>query len=156
MRREKTRRRLSFPSLHPHSLRVRFDERYPIEAPEVTFIVSVVCLFWGWNRAAHKNDDVFFNHPPPPPPLPIQPPAPVHPHVFSVGHICADILYTGSGGAYSPALTISKLCLAIRSMLASATVREPPADDEAYSARVRAAGGRSPKKTFWHFHDDKA
>lgn len=84
------------------------------------------------------------------------PPAPVHPHIFSVGHICMDLLYTGPGGAYSPALTVSKLCLALRSMLASATSREPPADDAAYTARVRAAGGRSPKETQWLFHDDKA
>lgn len=68
----------------------------------------------------------------------------------------ADLLYTGHGGAYSPALTVAKLMLAIRSMLASATVREPPADDAAYSARIRAAGGRSPKETQWLFHDDKA
>lgn len=39
----------------------------------------------------------------------------------SNGHICLDILYDGQNGAWSPALTISKLCLSLRSMLASNT-----------------------------------
>lgn len=79
-----------------------------------------------------------------------------HTHLLPPTHPTADLLYTGHGGAYSPALTVSKLCLAIRSMLASATAREPPADDAAYSARIRSAGGRSSKLTQWLFHDDKA
>jgi ubiquitin-conjugating enzyme E2 W len=66
-----------------------------------------------------------------------------------------DLLYTGSGGAYSPALTVAKLCLALRSMLASATAKEAPADDRAYSERARVSG-RGPKATQWLFHDERA
>ena len=36
------------------------------------------------------------------------PPAPVHPHIYSNGHICLDILYDSSNGGWSPALTINK------------------------------------------------
>lgn len=39
----------------------------------------------------------------------------------SNGHICLDILYDGQNGGWSPALTINKVCLSLRSMLASNT-----------------------------------
>lgn len=49
------------------------------------------------------------------------PPAPIHPHIYSNGHICLDILYDGRNGGWSPALTISKVIISLRSMLASST-----------------------------------
>lgn len=64
----------------------------------------------------------------------------------------ADILYDGPNGAWSPALTISKLCLTLRSMLASNADRSRPAGDADYCRRV---GGRSPKLTQWRFDDDR-
>lgn len=43
------------------------------------------------------------------------------PASHSNGHICLDILYDGQNGGWSPALTINKVCLSLRSMLASNT-----------------------------------
>lgn len=55
-------------------------------------------------------------------------------------------------GGWSPALTINKLCLSLRSMLASNTDKRRPHGDAEYCQRV---GNRSPKLTRWNFDDDK-
>ncbi|KAJ3315495.1 hypothetical protein HDV04_003037 [Boothiomyces sp. JEL0838] len=73
-------------------------------------------------------------------------PVPVHPHIYSNGHICLSILYDH----WSPALTVESVCLSIQSMLSSCTVLEPPPDDARY---VRTAP-QSSKKSKWNFHDD--
>lgn len=73
---------------------------------------------------------------------------PIHSHVYSNGHICLDLLYDG----WSPAITISNVCLSIISMLASATEKTPPDGNKQY---VTMVGNASPKKTRWDFHDDK-
>jgi ubiquitin-protein ligase len=79
-----------------------------------------------------------------PPEVTFVPPSPVHPHIYSNGHICLDILYDGHNGGWSPALTINKVALSLRSMLASNTDRRRPPGDADYCARMR---GRSPKET---------
>lgn len=109
------------------------------------------------------------------------PPSPVHPHIYSNGHVCLDILYDGRNGGWSPALTINKLCLSLRSMLASNNdkvspmtvsksqhhdvkmqkqsfdwsyffdMQKRPAGDRDYCNRTQ---GRSPKDTRWDFDDD--
>eukprot|EP00887_Chlorella_sp_A99_P007130 scaffold2.g7130.t1 len=93
-------------------------------------------------------------------------PTPVHPHIYSNGHICLDILYDGHDGGWSPALTINKaseqqegaegaaggcrVALSLRSMLASNTDKRRPPGDREYCARTH---GRSPKETRWSFED---
>ncbi|MFS7972361.1 putative ubiquitin-conjugating enzyme E2, ubiquitin-conjugating enzyme/RWD [Helianthus anomalus] len=77
------------------------------------------------------------------------PPAPLHPHIYSNGHICLDILYD----SWSPAMTVSSVCISILSMLSSSTSKQRPTDDERYVKNCR--NGRSPKETRWWFHDDK-
>ena len=102
-------------------VKVLFSSEYPIEPPEVTFL--------------EMNGST----------------VPLHPHVYSNGHICLDILYNGRDGGWSPALTIKKVMLSLLSMLSTNTVRERPKDDSVYCL---AARGRSPSKTGWVFHDD--
>ena len=81
------------------------------------------------------------------------PPAPVHPHIYTNGHICLDILYdSGPHAAWSPALTIASVCRSLHSMLANAPERALPPGNDAYVASV---GSRSSKATQWAFHDDK-
>ncbi|KAL7423426.1 hypothetical protein Q5752_001006 [Cryptotrichosporon argae] len=98
------------------ALRIRFGERYPIESPVVTFIV----------------DDMY------------QPP--VHPHVYSNGHICASIL----GEEWSPVLNAISICITMQSMLASCKKKERPQGNDSYVRRAPA----NPKLTRWQYDDD--
>lgn len=72
---------------------------------------------------------------------------PIHPHVYSNGHICLSIL----GDGWSPALRVDSICMSIVSMLSSCVKKEPPEDDSRYTLM---AGSRSPKQTKFAYHDD--
>ncbi|KAG0500601.1 hypothetical protein HPP92_000673 [Vanilla planifolia] len=63
------------------------------------------------------------------------PPAPLHPHIYSNGHICLDILYD----SWSPAMTVSSVCISILSMLSSSTVKQRPEDNDRYVRNSSAA-----------------
>mmetsp|Transcript_3273 Transcript_3273/g.3434 ORF Transcript_3273/g.3434 Transcript_3273/m.3434 type:complete len:149 (+) Transcript_3273:229-675(+) len=73
----------------------------------------------------------------------LPPSIPVHPHVYSNGHICLNIL----GDDWSPALTVRAVCVSILSMLSSNTKRERPPDDAQYNRT-------NPKDTKFSYHDD--
>lgn len=71
---------------------------------------------------------------------------PVHPHVYSNGHICLSILTED----WSPALSVESVCLSIISMLASAKEKKRPPDNSFYVKTCH----KNPKKTRWWYHDD--
>jgi len=71
---------------------------------------------------------------------------PVHPHVYSNGHICLSILTDD----WTPALSVQSVCLSILSMLSSCKEKKRPPDNNFY---VRTCN-KSPTKTRWWFHDD--
>ncbi|KAN0060441.1 hypothetical protein ACQY0O_007771 [Thecaphora frezii] len=98
------------------ALRFRFTDQYPLDSPEVTFITT----------DGYK--------------------APVHPHVYSNGHICASIL----GNEWSPVLNVSSVLLTLQSMLASCKKLEVPVDNESYCKRAP----KSPKDSRFVYHDD--
>lgn len=97
-------------------LRFTFDAQYPISSPEVVFV----------DDGTHH--------------------IPIHPHVYSNGHICASIL----GQEWSPVLSVASVCITLQSMLASCKNKERPRDNDRY---VRSAP-LSPKNSRFHYDDD--
>ncbi|KAH3676292.1 hypothetical protein WICMUC_002088 [Wickerhamomyces mucosus] len=71
---------------------------------------------------------------------------PIHPHIYSNGHICLDLL----GPAWTPAYTIDSLIVAIQSILASNDINERPPDDDRYVKKAP----KNPQKTSFVYHDD--
>lgn len=70
---------------------------------------------------------------------------PIHPHVYSNGHICLSILTDD----WSPALSVQSVCLSIISMLSSCKEKKRPPDNSIY---VRTCN-KNPKKTKVSFDD---
>ena len=54
---------------------------------------------------------------------------------------------------WSPALTVSSICLSVLSMLSSAPKKIKPFNDAEF---VKRAAGRGPKAFLWSYDDDKA
>lgn len=90
----------------------------------VSYVENVVCLRHrppDWAPTAIESPEVVFvvsdKYKPP-----------MHPHVYTNGHICASIL----GNEWSPVLNVESVCMTLQSMLASCKVRawspqDPPA-----------------------------
>ncbi|TRY99670.1 hypothetical protein DNTS_027991 [Danionella cerebrum] len=71
---------------------------------------------------------------------------PIHPHVYSNGHICLSILTED----WSPALSVQSVCLSIISMLSSCKEKRRPPDNSFY---VKTCN-KNPKKTKWWYHGE--
>ncbi|PVF94539.1 UBC-like protein [Serendipita vermifera] len=112
------------------ALMFRFEPQYPIASPIVTFVP-------GYKPPANTQSSFDPN---------MTYSVPIHPHVYSNGHICASIL----GNEWSPVLTVATVCLTLQSMLASCKKKERPTDNDRY---VRSAPD-NPKKTRFHYDDD--
>ncbi|OJD29862.1 ubiquitin-conjugating enzyme [Diplodia corticola] len=101
-----------------YRLKFRFSNSYPIEAPEVTFVT------------AHNIG------------------IPLHPHIYSNGIICLDLL---DRQGWSPVHNVQSVCVSLQSMLTGNTLAErPPGDDEFVRRNTQR-----PRDINFYFHDDK-
>lgn len=116
-----------------YHLRIRIGREYPVDSPQVQFIKYDVI-----DVDAQDTDDT---------PAASAPKIPVHPHVYSNGHICLNLL----GADWTPACTVESVVLSVQSMLNTNEANERPPDNDSY---VRYAP-KNPKDTTFVFHDDK-
>ena len=82
-----------YPATEQYRLRIMFSTSYPIEAPEVVFTLVTT--------PERK--------------------IPLHPHVYSNGIICLDLL---DSQGWSPVHNVESICISIQSMLAGNTKAE--------------------------------
>jgi ubiquitin-conjugating enzyme E2 W len=73
-------------------------------------------------------------------------PIPMHPHVYSNGFICLDLL--GSQG-WSPVQNVESVCMSIQSMLSGNNKNERPPGDEDFVRQNRLR----PRDVDFYYHD---
>ncbi|KAK9459151.1 ubiquitin-conjugating enzyme/RWD-like protein [Lipomyces oligophaga] len=97
-------------------LQFEFPSTYPIDSPTVKFIKT-------FDREI-----------------------PMHPHIYSNGHICLNVL----GNEWSPVQTVASVTMSIQSMLSDNKRNDRPPGD----ARYVAHAPDNPRNVRFEYHDD--
>jgi len=103
-------------------LQFSFPSAYPIHPPEVVFL---------------KDKD----HP-----------IPMHPHVYSNGVICLNVLGLED---WSPVQSVESLCLSLQSMLTDNTKNERPENDDEFSTAQEQQNATPVKDIPFRYDDDE-
>ena len=148
-----------------------FGQNYPIEPPEVTFLFvppNSSTTSYSYSppqtqpQIAARNSEVIDLTADDPPTSVPQPssqtqsqtpdnghrPIPIHPHIYTNGIICLDLL--GSAG-WSPVQSVESVCMSLQSMLTGNTKNERPQGDKEFCASMgpRGKDGWSSSKSGW-------
>ncbi|KAL3479361.1 putative ubiquitin conjugating enzyme [Aspergillus californicus] len=117
-----------------YRLKFTFGSKYPIEPPEVQFIQSAAQPTAQPPATPETTADT-------------KRPIPIHPHVYSNGIICLDLL---SSAGWSPVQTVESVCMSIQSMLTANTKNERPPGDSDFVSYNR----RRPRDINFLYDDD--
>lgn len=126
-----------------YRLRFRFSEKYPIEAPE-TFFVAVppppVELVQGQGHVNGNGKGKVEGGE--------ERRIPLHPHIYSNGIVCLDLL----GSGWSPVHNVESICVSLQSMLSGNYKAERPEGDDEFCRRTRP--GMSTRGIGFVYDDD--
>lgn len=75
-------------------------------------------------------------------------PIPMHPHIYTNGIICLDLL---AAQGWSPVQNVESVCLSIQSMLTGNSKNERPPGDAEFVRNNRLR----PRDVAFHFHDNE-
>ncbi|KAL4955441.1 ubiquitin-conjugating enzyme E2 [Aspergillus filifer] len=144
-----------------YRLKFTFGSKYPIEPPEVQFITDAQSSASSQSKPPQppqqqeqqstawviSNGVTYSSTPTPASSNPTSTPTsnsnsnpdarpiPIHPHIYSNGIICLDLL---SSAGWSPVQTVESVCMSIQSMLTANSRNErPPGDSEFVSYNRR-------------------
>ncbi|KAK6464964.1 ubiquitin-conjugating enzyme/RWD-like protein [Scheffersomyces coipomensis] len=136
-----------YPDSEIYHLNIKITPDYPVDSPSVKFILykakqEVIDLTTDDDDEDEDGDDdavesVIENG---------EPKIPIHPHIYSNGHICLNLL----GEDWSPACSIETIVLSIQSMLNTNNKNERPPDNASYVSHAP----KDPKLSSFAYHDD--
>jgi ubiquitin-conjugating enzyme E2 W len=152
-------------------LQFRFGSNYPIEPPEVVFLPTPTAKLtfassarpnpMGSQYVAAASSSYANNHTSPVDAAAKKTPGsqseaspqdtwdgvPIHPHIYSNGIICLDLL---DKSAWSPVHNVESVCISLQSMLTSNNKNERPPNDMEFCR----TNSLRPKDIRFLFHDD--
>ncbi|KAK7459086.1 ubiquitin-conjugating enzyme [Colletotrichum acutatum] len=121
-----------------YRLKFKFSQQYPIGMPPYTY-----------QPLSNSPSNMIWSTEPPEVTFvkTTERPIPMHPHIYSNGIICLDLL--GSQG-WSPVQNVESVCMSIQSMLTGNEKNERPAGDDEFvrSNRLR------PRDIDFYYHDN--
>ena len=118
-----------------YRLEFRFSQSYPIgeDLDVQSYIISCSLLFLEAPEVVFLQDSTHK--------------IPMHPHIYSNGIICLDLL---DKAAWSPVHNVESVCISLQSMLTGNTKQERPQGDEDFVRR----NTRRPRDINFYFHDN--